>query len=343
MSDQSARDKLDSLTDLQFLYVTGKGGVGKSTIAAVLGLHAARRGLRTLVVVPQTSHNTPSLFGHTLSTEPQTVTGNLSAVRVSPDEAMREYCRQVLHSQTLTNALFHPKVAGGFLAGIPGLTDWALLGKSWAWTRSGTFALPKNQQRYDLVIFDAPASGDGTKMLKVPQVILDLSPQGRLRDDAAACLQMLGDPKRSSVLLVTLAEDFAITETEENLLLLAELKLPVGPILVNRVLEPRLRREDIPLLHQLTAQLSSSAPTEQDRDALALVRAGLRYAGRWDAQQKQLARLRSRPGSDIEIPEIIDDFDKLPALSQLLDRIITPKSRIGANPHRASYRARTDG
>jgi len=248
MSETKALDTLDALTDLQFLFVTGKGGVGKSTCAGLLGVHAANRGRHALVVLPQTSHNTPSLFGRSLTTDPQVVYqtehGSLSLVVVDPESAMREYCSHVLHSQMLTNALFHPKVAGGFLLGIPGLSDWALLGKSWAFTPSGTFALPKNQRRHDVVIFDAPASGDGTKMLKVPHVILDLtaldsSSPGRLRDDARLCEEMLSDARRSAVLLVTLAEDLAITETEENLRYITdELGFPVGSLVLNRVVAP---------------------------------------------------------------------------------------------------------
>ncbi len=328
MNENVARATLDSLTDLQFLFLTGKGGVGKSTSAAILGLHAAQRGKRALVVIPQSSHNAPSLFGVELSTEPSRVAPGLSAVKISPDEAMREYCRQVLHSQTLTNALFHPRVAGGFLGGIPGLNDWALLGKSWAWTKSSTYTLPKNQSTYDLVIFDAPASGDGTKMLKVPQVIMDLSPQGRLREDAATCQDLLQDPKRSAVLVVSLAEDFAVVETRENLdFIQKELRLPVGPLFFNRILFPIIKAADRAPLLRARKQLKDGQKAEPDavsQRALCLIEAGLRYENRATAQQEQLALARSWGQSIIEIPEIAYDLSHLEAIEQLRDGITHP-------------------
>ncbi len=322
MSETNARHQFKALTDLQFLFVTGKGGVGKSTCAALLGLFAASRGKRTLVVVPQTSHNTPSLFGRTLSTDITVMAENLSAVRISPDLAMREYCRQVLRSQTLTNALFHPRVAGGFLGGIPGLNDWALLGKSWAWTKSGQFELPKDQQKYDLVLFDAPASGDGTKMLKVPQVIMDLSPQGRLRDDAAACQEMLSDERRSAVLVVSLADAFSITETEENLAFLnQELKLPLGPLIFNRLVSRELESGDCERLEHAQQMLSAeSGSTEQELSLV--IAAALRHEKRRSAQLKQLSRIQSWGHETIEVPEITGDLSTLGSLNELLHAVV---------------------
>lgn len=323
MPDNLARDKLDALTDLQFLFVTGKGGVGKSTCAALLGLHAARRGRNALVVIPQSTHRPQSLFGQTLNREPRSILGQLSAAQIDADSAMREYCRQVLHSQTLTNALFHSKVAGGFLAGIPGLSDWALLGKSWAWTRSGTFVLPKNQKRYDLVIVDAPASGDGTKMLKVPQVIIDLSPQGRLHDDAALCQAMLADPKRSAVVVVSLAEDFAITETEENIRFVEDqLHFHCGPVFVNRMLEPQFSEQELTALATLAVEPGSK--TE------AMIKASLNYGYRQKAQCAQVQRLEISQRSIVQIPEVLYDLIGIKPLDRLLTQIISEPPVAGA-------------
>lgn len=322
MSEPKAHDPLDALTDLQFLFVTGKGGVGKSTCSGLLGLHAAERGRDALVVLPQTSHNTPSLFGRRLTHEPQLVhrsgAGSLSLVVIDPESAMREYCRQILRSRMLTDALFNPKVAGGFLTGIPGLGEWALLGKSWAWSRSGTFALPSGQTRYDLVVFDAPASGDGSKMLKVPQIIMDLSPRGRLREDAQACREMLSDASRSAVVLVTLAEDLSITETAENIQFIeAELGLPVGPLLVNRLSVPLIDdRERLQLIEALEGlgQPPSAHPTDLTR----LIQAGITYGARQGAQERQLRRAASWGRPIVKIPEVTEHLGNVAALSRLL-------------------------
>ncbi|HXS15844.1 MAG TPA: ArsA-related P-loop ATPase, partial [Polyangiaceae bacterium] len=336
MSETKALDTLDALTNLQFLFVTGKGGVGKSTCAGLMGVHAANRGRHALIVLPQTSHNTPSLFGRTLSTTPQVVYttdhGSLSLVVVDPESAMREYCGHILHSQMLTNALFHPKVAGGFLLGIPGLSDWALLGKSWAWTPSGTFALPKGERRHDLVIFDAPASGDGTKMLKVPHVILDLTPfdrsaPGRLREDARLCKEMLSDARRSAVLLVTLAEDLAITETDENLRFIeGELGFPVGPLVLNRLVAPLFSEQDQAELSASLDQLNQvPGALPVHADYARLVQAGLRYAARQMSQHQQIQRLMSWGRPFIQVPEMSEEFGDIAALARVT-------ARLGADP-----------
>ncbi len=340
MSETKALDTLDALTALQFLFVTGKGGVGKSTFSGLLGVVAANRGRHALVVLPQTSHNTPSLFGRTLTTEPQVVYqsqhGSLSLVVVDPESAMREYCNHVLHSQMLTNALFHPKVAGGFLLGIPGLSDWALLGKSWAFTPSGTFTLPSGQRRYDVVIFDAPASGDGTKMLKVPHVILDLTPfdrasPGRLRDDARLCKEMLSDARRSAVLLVTLAEDLAITEMEENLRYISgDLGFPVGPLVLNRVVTPLFDARDQAQLRDSLDQLRAGpGAVAGAADGRRLLEAGLRYADRQMNQHKQIQRLMSWGRPFIQVPEMSEDFGDIAALLRVAARLETGQIASG--------------
>jgi anion-transporting ArsA/GET3 family ATPase len=340
MSETKAFDTLDALTHLQFLFVTGKGGVGKSTCAGLLGVLAANRGRHALVVLPQTSHNTPSLFGRTLTQQPQVVhrseQGSLSLVVVDPESAMREYCNHVLHSQTLTNTLFHPKVAGGFLLGIPGLSDWALLGKSWAFTPSGTFALPAGQRRYDVVIFDAPASGDGTKMLKVPHVILDLTPfdrasPGRLRDDARLCKEMLSDARRSAVLLVTLAEDLAITEMEENLRYIeGDLGFPVGPLVLNRVVTSLFNEQEQVLLRACLDRLGTPLAAQPGTaDGQKLLEAGLRYADRQMNQHKQIQRLQSWGRPFIQVPEMAEDFGDVAALLRVAAQLGTGQIESG--------------
>jgi anion-transporting ArsA/GET3 family ATPase len=345
MTEPKAHDPLNALTALQFLFVTGKGGVGKSTISGLLGVHAANQGRDALLVLPQTSHNTPSLFGRELSEEPQVIyqnhggslnqsgslhtSGSLSVVVIDPDAAMREYCRQVLRSRALTDALFHPRVAGGFLSGIPGLGEWALLGKSWAWSRSGTFELPAHQRHYDLVIFDAPASGDGTKMLKVPQVIMDLSPGGRLRDDAQRCRDMLADKGRSAVVLVTLAEDLSITETKENLSFIeTELGFPVGPLLINRLIPALISPPELGVVQDALRVLGSEPASHAE--LLRLLRAAVTYGTRQSGQATQLARVATWARPTIQVPEMMDDLENLTGSLGALTRLLSAVTRTAA-------------
>lgn len=297
--------------------MTGKGGVGKSTSAALIGLHAASLGKKVLVVHPEGSQPHAGLWGKELKTEPQTMAPGLDVVLLESEEAMREYSRLILKSQTVVDALFHSKVARGFLTGMPGLTDWAILGKTWSWTRSGNHTLPVGQTVYDLVILDAPASGDGSKMLKIPQVILDLAPIGRMHTDARACQEMLTDERRSGVLLVSLAEELSVTETEENLNFIRQhLGMPLGPLLINQVL-PRIFSDT-----ERAAILASNAPVSPPSGRIAenpgiCLTVARTQANREKLQETLLTRLSKTGLPLLQIPKIDSDLSGVPALKKL--------------------------
>lgn len=289
--------RLEALTARQFLFVTGKGGVGKSSICGAIGLVAAALGKSTLIVCPQVRHHESSVFGQALNTTPSPLVPGLHGVTIDAETSMKQYAEGVLKSRLLAETLFHPRVAGGFLTGIPGLSDWAILGRSWAWTRSGTFSLPRGESQYDLVIVDAPASGDGTKMLGIPKVILDLTPSGRLREDAAACQEMLEDQERSQVLLVSLLEELPVTETRENLdVVQGELAMSVGPLIVNRVLQERLSDPQRAAWKDLASTLSPQAA--------AAVESALHRTARAAQQRSYLREIESWNHPLLLLPEL---------------------------------------
>jgi hypothetical protein len=126
--------------------------------------------------------------------------------------------------------VFENRAVRGMLGAIPGLDAYALLGKAWFHTTE----LRDGQPRYDLVIFDGPASGHAALMLRIPQAILNVMPKGPLAGDARAIKELLQDPARAALVIVTLAEDLPARETLE---LAAQargpLAVPLGPVIVN--------------------------------------------------------------------------------------------------------------
>lgn len=312
--------QLEALTQRQFLFVTGKGGVGKSSICGAIGLVAAALGRKTLIVCPQVSHHESSIFGKALNTTPSALVPGLHAVTIDAETSMKQYAEGVLKSRLLAETLFHPRVAGGFLTGIPGLSDWAILGRSWAWTRSGNFRLPRGESQYDLVIVDAPASGDGTKMLGIPRVILDLTPTGRLRADAAACEELLKDARRSQVLLVSLLEELPVTETRENLdVVEQELGMSVGPLIVNRVLEERLTGPQRAAWGDLSSALSAAAASA--------VRSALHRAARAANQRPYLRDITSWQKPLLLLPELPNFDPSVAGMQRLACTWALPSSR----------------
>lgn len=227
---------MQSLEGRRFLFVTGKGGAGKTSVSAALALALASRGQRVLVTTSGARDTLSAMLGAgELTTSIRPLAQNLWGVRLEASVAMREYGAMVLHTTKLVNALFDNKYVEGLFSGAPGLKEWALLGKAWY---HSTERLPNKQLRFDVVVFDAPATGHGLDMLRVPQVILSAAPEGRLRNDAERALNALKDPTQSGVVVVSLPEEMPTNETLELVSALdQELGLPVAEIVLNSTVE----------------------------------------------------------------------------------------------------------
>lgn len=232
------------LDDQRFVFVTGKGGVGKTTVSVALSAELAARGKRVLVVVAPRSRRAAHLLGTSrIEERPREVQPGLFAMAIDPEQSMAEYGRMVLRSQALYDTLFDNRYVRGFFRGVPGLREWALLGKAWYLSggdrRGGARDDRPEAERFDVVVLDAPATGHGTDVLRVPRIILDIAPGGRLRADAEAAWQTLTDRRQFAVVLVSLAEDLPVNETVElSRIVQSELSLPLAGLVINRLEEP---------------------------------------------------------------------------------------------------------
>ena len=171
---------MTDLLDRRMLFVVGKGGVGKTTVSAALALAAARRGKRVLVAMPNVQERLSHDFDVApIGPEVVAVAPNIDAVNMTPQSALEEYGMMVLKVRALYNAIFGSKFVKAFLHGTPGIDAWAMLGKAFFHASP-----PSGEPAYDLVIFDAPATGHALDMLRVPFVIHDVAPPGLLRREA---------------------------------------------------------------------------------------------------------------------------------------------------------------
>src|SRR5580658_6830390 len=271
-----------ALDDKRFLIVTGKGWVGKTTVCAAEALALAARGKRVLVAMCNAKERLSAMLGSDLiGNQVALVSQNVWAVNMDPESALEEYGLMMLKSRTLYKLLFDNKYVRTFFRAVPGMAEWAMLGKAW-WhtTELGDDGRP----RFDVVILDAPATGHGLDMLRVPKVIVDIVPPGPLRGDATRAWATFQDPAQSGVVLVTLPEEMPVTETIELArALVDQLQLPIDRVIVNSVLPELFTREERSLL--ATVKALGKVPGE------ALVLAARDRAFREAAEAQSLARL----------------------------------------------------
>jgi energy-coupling factor transporter ATP-binding protein EcfA2 len=224
------------LDQRKFLFITGKGGTGKTTVTAALAVALASRGKRVLIAVSEPKERISSLLGVApFGPDITSVGQDIFAVKINPEAAMREYGEMILRSRTVSEAVFGNKYVRGFFAAVPGLHQWAMLGKAWF---HSTEKLPDGRQRFDMVLFDAPATGHGLDMLRVPKIIVDVVPPGLLRRDAERAWTMFKDPRESGVIIVALPEDMPANESLELAqAVTGELGLPIANVIVNQVVD----------------------------------------------------------------------------------------------------------
>jgi anion-transporting ArsA/GET3 family ATPase len=201
-----------TLLERRLLIVTGKGGVGKSTVSAALALLAARAGKRVLVCEVNAQERVAPLLGAPPSGPvAREVLPGLFTVNVTPPEAMREYGLMVLKFKTIYDAVFENRLVRYFLRVVPSLAELVMLGKILNEVRSEDRGRP----RWDLVVVDAPATGHAVQLLRVPSALVDTVPGGPLRHDAEWMQALLVDPARTSLVLVTLPEEMPVNEAIE--------------------------------------------------------------------------------------------------------------------------------
>jgi anion-transporting ArsA/GET3 family ATPase len=306
----------------RFLMVAGKGGVGRTTVAAALARAAQRAGKRVLLAQMESADRLARLFGlaRPVPDEVVPVDDSLWAVNMNPKSALHEYALMVLKYESLYRALFENKAVRGFLGAVPGLDAYAMLGKAWFHTTEVAGGRP----RYDLVIVDGPASGHAARVLAIPQAILDAVPKGPLSRDAGAMRALLSDPTRFAFVMVTLPEELPARETASLAREAAStLKLALAPLIVNGV--PSSRFSDPALVRLLEA--GAQAPVATTATALASTLAGARllHQRREDAEQN-LERLRQDPG----LPMV--QLPRLPATSLGPEEVAQLAAVLAADP-----------
>lgn len=231
---------LEELLSRRLVFLTGKGGVGKSTVGLALALAARERGKRVLLVEIDTPLEAARVLGRGPSGPSETeVLPGLSTLNLDPRGVMDEYVRRVVPTELLAGRVIDSPVYRRFFAAAPGLPDLMLLGKIMTleeardrWSRS---------PRYDLILVDAPATGHGLSLLRVPLAASRAVPVGPIGHNARRIIALLRDPARTSLALVAIPEEMAVVEAIEfHRSVVRELGIHVSAVVLNACHERRL-------------------------------------------------------------------------------------------------------
>ena len=286
------------VSERRLILVVGKGGVGRSTVAAAIAGQLAARGKKTLLFETNANDRFGSYFDKSPVGEKVTqLAPNLYAVNTNPAAALAEYGLMILKFKSVYEMVFENRVTRAFLRAIPGLDDYALLGKAWFHTEEASRGKPV----WDTVVFDMPASGHSISMLRIPQVITDTVPDGPLTRDARTIKDLLSDPKRTAAVLVTLAEEMPVNEAIE-----LEAKLSSMGIVPQHVVCNQLYPNHFPhgapvtkVLDALAADSALASPLREVTQHATLSR------DRRALNERYLAELRSRAKAPVhELPII---------------------------------------
>jgi anion-transporting ArsA/GET3 family ATPase len=315
----------------RLIFVTGKGGVGRSTVAGALGLAAARRGMRTIVAELTGECRLGRAYGLRDVTpfEELELAPSLWTISISPEQAMEEYL-VVKAPDPIGHLLGQSRLFQAFAMATPGMRELLVLGKAWE------LAQPRRRTQgaapYDLVIVDAPATGHGVGILKTPRTFSEIARVGPVAHQGHTIAETIADRDFTGILAVCTPEEMPVAETVSLHEALLRERLDLDAVVVNARYPHRFTDDELPILTEALSsyaappggpRLATASPTEA-----SLVRAAIGAAvsehTRAATQAEQEQRLRDAfPGRVLTLPFVFApaiEVEQLEFLASILDR-----------------------
>ncbi|XAS76517.1 ArsA-related P-loop ATPase [Dermatophilaceae bacterium Sec6.4] len=305
----------------QLHIISGKGGTGKTTVAAALALSLAHEGQHVLLVEVEARGGISQLFDVPVGGKEETHVarglggGEVRALAVDAKAALMEYL-QIFYKLGRAGSLLEKFGAVDFATTIaPGMRDVLLTGKVYEVVRRDAHHARRGFQPYDAVVLDAPPTGRIGRFLGVNRELSGLAKMGPIKKQADSIMTMLTSG-RSHLHLVTHAEEMPVQETIDAAAELRELGLTMGSIIINAeqavLLDPDTRAllqeadfDESPLRADLTAADLRVGPTLVD----GLLDAGRRRDQRLRLEERESARLEDLGMPIVRLPTIRDGID----------------------------------
>jgi anion-transporting ArsA/GET3 family ATPase len=324
---------MQSVFERELVVITGKGGVGKTTIAAAVGLLGAQRGLETIVVEVGDQTRVPELFGHPTG-QPGSETRlrqHLSSISIDPDRALLEWL-QALGGRVSGRLLASSGTFQYFAAAAPGAKEMVSMVKIWELTQGKRWQ--RRAAGYDLVVLDAPATGNALGMLGSPQTFGAISRVGPVAGQSQRVRDLLQDPARTAYLGVAMATEMAVSEALELQEALREkLGRTLETVIVNGLLPQRFTAAELRRIATVGENGSSSAANarksgsakataEADiavRQSAALAAKTVHDRARF--QHNQVARLRRRSFDVVGVPFLWQSDMDLAAIERVAEQL----------------------
>ncbi|HEX2050825.1 MAG TPA: ArsA family ATPase [Actinomycetota bacterium] len=318
---------LEELLAPRILVVSGKGGVGKTTVAAALAVVAARTGRKVCVAEVDRKGTLPRLFGgQAPGYEPREMSPGIWGMTIVPEAALAEYLEVQYHMRRISKVFTSTQFVDYVTTAAPGLEDILVLGKVWYLEQD------RGTRHFDTIVVDAPAAGHMLTFLSAPSGLSDAVRVGPVRRQAQWLDDMLRDPARTRVHLVTLPEEMPVVETLETAeALRGRLGIATGPVFANGVLARLLSRAEQERVDAIAATGDATALVAEakgvgldldDEDVGALAGYARFLGARRAIQATHLRRLRR--GVDepvVELPYLFSGGLALPDVETLADAI----------------------
>jgi anion-transporting ArsA/GET3 family ATPase len=291
---------MPALLEKRLVIVTGKGGVGKSTVALALGLAAAKSGKRTILCEVSAQERLSRVFHHAeVGFHETKMEKNLWAISIDPDEAMREYVLLALRVRAMRDLLFRSRIFTYLTAATPGLRELVTIGKIWELAQLDRKV--KEGRKYDLVVVDAPATGNGVAFLQTPRTFANVARVGPIAGQAQALDSFITNHRKTGVAIVALPEEMPVNETAA---LERDLTESVGAS-VDRIWMNGLYPERFDAVE--AERLGAAAEASGDEGVRSGCLAAVSERRRAVAQRAQLARLEELTHAPVgELPFLFE-------------------------------------